>query len=88
MSFLQAEMLVKAQQEVGETMGELGLAFIKLAKFESENAIYNTQRTHATDAKRLATAAVKVSRFYRESNAQSVRHLVCLFHIYIMCMFV
>lgn len=80
---MQAEILVKAQQEVGETMGELGLAFIKLAKFESENAIYNTQRTHATDAKRLATAAVKVSRFYRESNAQSVRHLVCcLFHIY------
>eukprot|EP00250_Pteridium_aquilinum_P010503 c19434_g1_i1 orf=255-1988(+) len=71
----QAEVLVKAQQEVGETMGELGLAFIKLAKFETEEASHNSQRTHAADAKRLATAAVKASRFYRESNAQSLTYL-------------
>lgn len=71
----QAEILVKAQQEVGETMGELGLAFIKLAKFETEEAVHNSQRTHAADAKRLATAAVKASRFYREANAHSLTYL-------------
>lgn len=70
-----AEVLVTAQQEVGEIMGELGLTFTKIAKFETEEAILNTQRTHAADAKRLATAAVQASRFYREANAQSVRHL-------------
>ncbi|KAF8397195.1 hypothetical protein HHK36_016102 [Tetracentron sinense] len=71
----QAESLVKAQQDIGETMGELGLAFIKLTKFETEEAMYNSQRIRAADMKRVATAAVKVSRFYRESNAQAVKHL-------------
>ncbi|KAL5720907.1 Sorting nexin 2A [Ranunculus cassubicifolius] len=71
----QAESLVKAQQDIGETMGELGLAFIKLTKFETEEAVYNSQRTRAADMKRVATAAVKASRFYRESNAQTVKHL-------------
>lgn len=70
-----AEVLITAQQEVGEIMGELGLTFTKIAKFETEEAVLNTQRTHAADAKRLATAAVQASRFYREANAQSVRHL-------------
>ncbi|KAL1308465.1 hypothetical protein HN51_050433 [Arachis hypogaea] len=71
----QAESLVKAQQDMGETMGELGLAFIKLTKFENEEAVMNTQRVRATDMKGLATAAVKASRFYRELNAQTVKHL-------------
>ncbi|KAF5186341.1 Sorting nexin 2b [Thalictrum thalictroides] len=71
----QAESLVKAQQDIGETMGELGLAFIKLTKFETEEAMYNSQRVRAADMKRVATAAVKASRFYRESNAQTVKHL-------------
>ncbi|KAH9309994.1 hypothetical protein KI387_037905, partial [Taxus chinensis] len=71
----QAEILVKAQQELGETMGELGLAFIKLSKFETEEASFNAQRIRAADAKRVATAAVKASRFFREANAQLVKHL-------------
>lgn len=71
----QAESLVKAQQDIGETMGELGLAFIKLTKFETEEAMYNSQRIRAADMKRVATASVKASRFYRESNAQTVKHL-------------
>uniref|UniRef100_A0A1D1XDT9 Sorting nexin 2B n=1 Tax=Anthurium amnicola TaxID=1678845 RepID=A0A1D1XDT9_9ARAE len=71
----QAEALVKAQQDIGETMGELGLAFIKLTKFETEEAVYNSQRIRAADARRVATAAVKASRFYRESNALTVKHL-------------
>ncbi|ONK77125.1 uncharacterized protein A4U43_C02F3350 [Asparagus officinalis] len=71
----QAEALVKAQQDIGETMGELGLAFFKLGKFETEEAVYNSQKIRAADFKRLATAAVRASRSYRESNAQTVKHL-------------
>eukprot|EP00268_Persea_americana_P051534 TRINITY_DN5701_c1_g1_i4.p1 TRINITY_DN5701_c1_g1~~TRINITY_DN5701_c1_g1_i4.p1 ORF type:complete len:584 (+),score=121.85 TRINITY_DN5701_c1_g1_i4:277-2028(+) len=71
----QAEALVKAQQDMGETMGELGLAFIKLTKFETEEVVYNSQRIRAADTRSVATAAVKASRFYRESNAQTVKHL-------------
>lgn len=56
-------------------MGELGLAFIKLTKFEEE-ALFNSQRLRAADMKNVATAAVKASRLYRESNAQTVKHLV------------
>ncbi|XP_020202008.1 sorting nexin 2A isoform X2 [Cajanus cajan] len=71
----QAESLVKAQQDMGETMGELGLAFIKLTKFENEEAVSNTQRIRAADMKGVATAAVKASRLFRELNAQTVKHL-------------
>ncbi|KAI3907212.1 hypothetical protein MKW92_050320 [Papaver armeniacum] len=71
----QAELLVKAQHDIGETLGELGLAFIKLTKFESEEAMHNSQRIRAADIKRLATAAVQASRYYRESNAKTVKNL-------------
>ncbi|XP_058110432.1 sorting nexin 2B-like isoform X2 [Magnolia sinica] len=71
----QAEALVKAQQDIGETMGELGLAFVKLTKFETEEAVYNSQRIRSADYRHVATAAVKASRLYRESNAQTVKHL-------------
>lgn len=57
-------------------MGELGLAFIKLTKFENEEAVFNSQRARANDMKNLATSAVKASRFYRELNSQTVKHLV------------
>lgn len=73
---IQAEALVKAQQDIGETMGEMGLAFIKLTKFETEEAIFSSQKTLSADAKCVATAAVKASRLYRELNAQTVKHLV------------
>lgn len=71
----QAESLVKAQQDIGETLGQLGLAFVKLTKFESEEAMFNSQRVRAADMKNVATSAVKASRLYRELNAQTVRHL-------------
>ncbi|XP_075483462.1 sorting nexin 2A-like [Primulina tabacum] len=71
----QAESLVNAQQEIGETMGQLGLAFVKLTKFETEEATYDYQRTRAADMKNVATAAVKASRLYRELNSQTVKHL-------------
>lgn len=67
---------MKAQQDIGETMGELGLAFVKLTKFELEEATYECQRTRAADMKNMATAAVKASRLYRELNSQTVKHLV------------
>lgn len=71
----QAEALVKSQQDMGETMGELGLAFIKLTKFENEESVLDSQRVRAADMKSLATGAVKASRFHRELNAQTVKHL-------------
>lgn len=71
----QAESLVKAQQDIGETLGQLGLAFVKLTKFESEEAMFNSQKVRAADMKNVATSAVKSSRLYRELNAQTVRHL-------------
>lgn len=57
-------------------MGQLGLAFVKLTKFESEEAMFNSQKVRAADMKNVATSAVKASRLYRELNAQTVRHLV------------
>ncbi|KAL8093716.1 hypothetical protein AgCh_035554 [Apium graveolens] len=71
----QAETLVKAQQDIGETMGQLGLAFVKLTKFEADEAMFNSQRVRSADMKNVATAAVKASRLYRELNAQTVKHL-------------
>ncbi|KAI4306504.1 hypothetical protein L6164_029776 [Bauhinia variegata] len=71
----QAESLVKSQQDMGETMGELGLAFVKLTKFETEEAMFDTQRTRAADMRNVATAAVKASRLYRELNTQTIKHL-------------
>ncbi|KAH6773885.1 sorting nexin 2B [Perilla frutescens var. hirtella] len=71
----QAESLVKAQQDIGETMGQMGLAFVKLTKFETEEAVHDSQRARAADMKNVATAAVKASRLYRELNAQTVKHL-------------
>lgn len=78
MIFIQAELLVKAQQDIGETIGELGLAFVKLTKLETEEAMFDSQRVRAVDMKNIATAAVKASRLYRELNAQTVKHLVIL----------
>lgn len=78
----QAELLVKAQQDIGETIGELGLAFVKLTKLETEEAMFDSQRVRAVDMKNVATAAVKASRLYRELNAQTVKHLDKL-HVYL-----
>lgn len=61
---------------MGETFGDLGLAFIKLTKFETEEAVFNTQRARADNMKTFATAAVKASRLYRELNLHTIKHLV------------
>lgn len=69
---------MKAQQDMGETIGELGLTFIKLTKFENERATLSSQRERAADMKNVATVAVKASRLYRELNSQTVKHLVTI----------
>ncbi|GFZ15073.1 sorting nexin 2A [Actinidia rufa] len=73
-----AELMVKAQQDIGETMGKLGLAFVKMTKFETVEAVYNSQRERAADMKNVATATVKASRLYRDLNAHTVKHLAIL----------
>ncbi|KAK8946967.1 Sorting nexin 2B [Platanthera zijinensis] len=78
----QAEELVKAQHDIGETMGELGLALIKLIKLENDEAVHVSQRVGAADTKIVATAAVKASRFYRELNSQTIKHLQETLHEY------
>lgn len=78
----QAEALVKAQQDISETMGEMGLAFFKLGKFETESAVYESQRIRAADFKHQATAAVRASRAHRESNALTMKHLDKLHEYY------
>ena len=61
---------------MGETMGALGLAFVRLTKLETEEAMYDSQRIRAADSRRVATAAVKASRACRDLNAQTVKYLV------------
>ena len=61
---------------MAETMGALGLAFVRLTKFETEEAMYDSQRIRAADSRRVATAAVKASRACRDLNAQTVKYLV------------
>lgn len=73
---VQAGALIKAKKDIGHTMGDLGLAFIKLTKFETEEAIHNSQKIRADETRCFGTAAVKACRFYRESNAQIEKHLV------------
>ncbi|KAG6515001.1 hypothetical protein ZIOFF_025379 [Zingiber officinale] len=51
-----AEVLVKAQQDIGETLGELGLTFVKIAKFETKNATDLSQRRRAVEIKQLGGA--------------------------------
>ncbi|KAL8128096.1 hypothetical protein AgCh_014887 [Apium graveolens] len=47
--------IASQQQEIGETMGQLGLAFVKLTKFEADEAMFNSQRVRSADMKNVAT---------------------------------
>jgi len=70
---------------MGETMGALGLAFVRLTKLETEEAMYDSQRMRAAESRRVATAAVKASRACRDLNAQTVKYLDTLHeHLSIM----
>ncbi|KAL8128093.1 hypothetical protein AgCh_014884 [Apium graveolens] len=47
--------IASQQQEIGERMGQLGLAFVKLMKFEADEAMFNSQRVRSADMKNVAT---------------------------------
>ncbi|GAQ79708.1 Sorting nexins and related PX domain-containing proteins [Klebsormidium nitens] len=70
-----AEALTKAQQELGEVTGELGLAFVKIAKFEEEPGTSQQQKVHAVESRRLGHAAIRTSRLCRTATAQTVNQL-------------
>lgn len=61
---------------MSDTVGAFGLSFIKLTKFENQQAVLDTQTKRAAHMKNLATAAIKASRLYRELNSSTVKHLV------------
>lgn len=73
--------MVKAQQDICETMRDLGFAFVNLTKFETENTLDDIQKVRAVEIRRVATASVKASRFYQELTSQTMKHLVILVYM-------
>ncbi|CAO2166874.1 unnamed protein product [Urochloa humidicola] len=71
----QAEALVKSFDDFRATTGLLGMSFIKLAKFEKEQATCSSQKTRAADISNFASAVVRVSRSQTKLNAEIVKHL-------------
>jgi hypothetical protein len=61
---------------MGETMGEMGMTFVKLAKFETEQSKWESQTLCADLTRQFALTAVKVSRLQRTLNSQTVIYLV------------
>ena len=52
------------------------MSFIKLAKFEKEQATSSSQKRRAADISNFASAVVRVSRSQAKLNAEIVKHLV------------
>ncbi|KAL6614243.1 hypothetical protein ACP70R_036513 [Stipagrostis hirtigluma subsp. patula] len=71
----QAETLVKAYDDLRATTGHLGLSFIKLAKFEKEQATCSSQKRRAADINNFANAVLRVSRSQTKLDAEIVKHL-------------
>ncbi|GBG67588.1 hypothetical protein CBR_g717 [Chara braunii] len=86
---LQAETLVKSQTEVGVVMGELGLAFIRLANFEEQHAggvgTTEYQKQHATDARCTGGASVRIGRLNKQAISDTMVQLGLL-HEYLAMM--
>ncbi|VFR00441.1 unnamed protein product [Cuscuta campestris] len=81
----QAEALVKAQRDMGETLGEIGIDFLQMANFENEWANLNAQRVRAADMKSVANAAVKTSRLHHDLHICDVKYLDILHeHLWLM----
>jgi len=76
---MQAEALVKAQDDLRETTGHLGMTLIKLAKFEREQATCNSLRRRAGEIHNFANSVLKMSRSQIKLNSEIVKHLVCLY---------
>ncbi|CAL4908679.1 unnamed protein product [Urochloa decumbens] len=71
----QAESLVKAQDDLRETTGHLGMTLIKLAKFEREQATCNSLRRRAGEIHNFANSVLKMSRSETKLNSEIVKHL-------------
>ncbi|CAN6350705.1 unnamed protein product [Urochloa humidicola] len=71
----QAESLVKAQDNLRETTGHLGMTLIKLAKFEREQATCNALRRRAGEIHNFANSVLKMSRSQTKLNSEIVKHL-------------
>lgn len=75
-----AEKLVKKLEDYGNVLGDLGLSFIKLAKFEDEDGgqtgVYTDAGAAAkhlsADSRRVGMAAVRLSRLSRSAVAQDM----------------
>lgn len=75
-----AERLLREFERVGAATGDLGLAFIRLAKYEDEHGgqcgpyseFSSAAKTIATDSRRVGMAAVRMSRLARSTTAESV----------------
>ncbi|TVU19782.1 hypothetical protein EJB05_35953, partial [Eragrostis curvula] len=72
----QAEALVKAQDDLKETTGHLGMTLFRLAKFERERATSSSQRNRAEDIH---------NRSQNILNSKIVKHLGCI-HEYLETM--
>uniref|UniRef100_A0A0E0C9P4 PX domain-containing protein n=1 Tax=Oryza meridionalis TaxID=40149 RepID=A0A0E0C9P4_9ORYZ len=71
----QVEALLKAYDDLKATTGQLGMTFIKLAKFEKEQDTCNSQRKRAVDMSNFANAVINVSRLQTKLNAKIEIHL-------------
>ena len=74
---MQAESLVKSQDDLRTTTAHLGMTLIKLAKFEREQATSSSQRRRAGVIHNFANSIVKFSRSQAKLNSEIVQHLVC-----------
>mmetsp|Transcript_17683 Transcript_17683/g.49470 ORF Transcript_17683/g.49470 Transcript_17683/m.49470 type:complete len:564 (-) Transcript_17683:1848-3539(-) len=78
-----AEHLVKRLEDVGNVLGDIGLSFIKVAKFEDEDGLRCGQYTEsgaacksiASDSRRIGMAAVRLSRLSRTATVQTAIQL-------------
>jgi hypothetical protein len=81
-----AEALVSRQQSVGDVLGELGMALIKLANYEDNEGVRRGQYSHegstlcntAAYARTVGRAAVRLARLRRAASAQTVQQLAPL----------
>lgn len=80
---MQAEHLVKRLEDMGNVLGDIGLSFIKVAKFEDEDGLRCGQYTEsgaacksiAMDSRRIGMAAVRLSRLSRTATVQTAVQL-------------
>ncbi|KAK3165838.1 hypothetical protein QOZ80_1AG0038410 [Eleusine coracana subsp. coracana] len=71
----QADALLKAYDDLRTTTGLLGLSFIKLTKFEKEQATCSSQKRRAADINIFANAVIRVSRSQKNLHAEILKHL-------------